>query len=766
MGSNSAKELPSSQKANLPATRGLSRRHFLESLIVAGGLAQTSAVTTALSAPKRSSSSLSSSAELSSPADSGPRWSVDPRRIDRPALISRHSPMLSKLDPLSPLSVGNGEFVFTADITGLQTFPGAYENAMPLCTMSQWGWHTSPRPRELDSQVLRLTQYDTYGRQVGYHTRSEGQTELYDWLRENPHRLHLGQIGLRLLTTSKREAAATDLSDIEQRLDLWTGILTSRFQFEGQRVAVRACVHPHLDLLAVTIESGLIDEGRLAVRVAFPYGSPKMQATDWEQPARHQSKLIGQTTNRVELRRTLDADEYFVAIKWDSQATFAADEAHTFLLAPVKQNSRLEFVADFSPRLLSKAIPGVAATFAASAAHWKSFWTQGGAVELADSRDARAPELERRIILSQYLTAIQCAGSQPPQETGLTVNSWYGKFHLEMHWWHAAHFPLWNRLPLLERSLGWYDKILPSARDLATSQGYTGVRWPKMVGPEGRDSPSPIGPLLIWQQPHPIFYAELCYKARSNRQTLERYRTIVFESAAFMASYASFDEKTQRYVLGPPLIPAQENHPARETWNPTFELAYWAYGLRVAQQWRERLGMKRDPVWDRVISGLSLLPVKNGVYLAHENCPQTYSERNSDHPSMLGALGVLPGERVDHETMRRTLYKVMKEWKWDQTWGWDYPLTAMTAARLGEGKLAIEALLMTTDKNRYLPNGHNWQRPNLPCYLPGNGGLLYAVAMMAAGWQGSPQRHAPGFPDDGSWTIREEGLNSLLLGQL
>ena len=28
--------------------------------------------------------------------------------------------------------------------------------------------------------------------------------------------------------------------------------------------------------------------------------------------------------------------------------------------------------------------------------------------------------------------------------------------------------------------------------------------------------------------------------------------------------------------------------------------------------------------------------------------------------------------------------------------GWDYPLTAMTAARLGEGKLAIDALLMTT----------------------------------------------------------------------
>ena len=73
-----------------------------------------------------------------------------------------------------------------------------------------------------------------------------------------------------------------------------------------------------------------------------------------------------------------------------------------------------------------------------------------------------------------------------------------------------------------------------------------------MVGPEGRDSPSPIGPLLIWQQPHPITYAELCYQARPSRKTLERYREIVFASAEFMASFPFYDEKTQRYVLGPP----------------------------------------------------------------------------------------------------------------------------------------------------------------------------------------------------------------------
>jgi hypothetical protein len=44
--------------------------------------------------------------------------------------------------------------------------------------------------------------------------------------------------------------------------------------------------------------------------------------------------------------------------------------------------------------------------------------------------DPMAKELERRIVLSQYLMGAQEHGPQPPQETGQTYNSWFGKFHL------------------------------------------------------------------------------------------------------------------------------------------------------------------------------------------------------------------------------------------------------------------------------------------------------------------------------------------------
>lgn len=458
----------------------LSRRGFLKTLCASGGLIGAGASGRAFT--KNASQPMYQPVNASAPQMRGRSANGV---IDRAALVKRHCPTLRKIDPPSPLSLGNGEFAFTADITGLQTFPRECEQTMPLCTMVQWGWHTAPPSPNLDTNAFRLTQYDTHGRAVGYATSAEGQSELYKWLRENPHRLHLGRIGLRLAPTVQEEVSAADIEEIEQRLDLWRGALTSRFKFEGRLVTVTTAVHPQLDLLAVKIDSSLISEGRLAVSFAFPYGSPNMGAADWTQTNKHRTTVINREANGVSLRRTLDADEYFVSIKWNGQASFAAEEPHAFLLTPAKQNSRLEFVAAFSPQVLSKPLPSAAATLATSEAHWEKFWTEGGAIELAENHDSRAPELERRIILSQYLTAIQCAGSLPPQETGLTANSWYGKFHLEMHWWHAARFALWNRLRLLERSLGWYASVLPSARERARSQGYAGARWAKMPATTG-----------------------------------------------------------------------------------------------------------------------------------------------------------------------------------------------------------------------------------------------------------------------------------------
>src|ERR1041385_8605625 len=58
--------------------------------------------------------------------------------IDRHALVTRHDPVLHQFDAANPLSVGNGQFAFTVDATGLQTFADAFTNTTPLGTLSQW----------------------------------------------------------------------------------------------------------------------------------------------------------------------------------------------------------------------------------------------------------------------------------------------------------------------------------------------------------------------------------------------------------------------------------------------------------------------------------------------------------------------------------------------------------------------------------------------------------------------------------------------------
>ncbi|MGO4588672.1 hypothetical protein [Paenarthrobacter sp. 2TAF44] len=735
-----------------------------------------------------------------------PKRSESPA-IDRRALVQRHNVRQKHLDARSPVSVGNGEFAFTLDLTGLQTFPAAYpvgaRDELPagtlLGTQSQWGWHSVPAAQPYDlagSTVL----YDSPRGPVPYvdmvggivNDRETVTSPAETWLRANQHRLDLGRIGFHWLENGTvRSILEAEITDAEQTLDLWSGVVTSRFTLAGHPVKVTTACHPDRDELGVRVESRALGAG-LVVGVRFPYGSEAWHdAADWNSPNAHTTSLDGPVKSDEHggcatwtAHRELDEARYQVVITGQN-LTVEQPEQHQLQVAPATAGgSDTNDVLDFSVAFLSEedgdciprgnnrrtvTTPAVshAATdrtgvelspacnvIAASQAYWPGFWYSGGAIELDATEDPRAKELERRIVLSQYLTAINCSGSLPPQETGLVCNSWRGRFHLEMHWWHAAHFALWNRVELLLPSLRWYSSVLEVSRQTAKAQGFDGVRWPKQIGPDGRESPSPIGTFLIWQQPHPIHLAELVYRANPRREVLEEFSEIVFESAAFMADFAH--PTSRGFELGPPLIPAQESYGSirAKVTNPTFELAYWQWGLRTAVAWRDRLGLDPVQAWSDVADGMVSPRVIDGVYAAIDVEPFTI---RTDHPSMLCALGVLPRtDLIDPDIMRATLSDVLADWDWGSTWGWDYPVMAMTAARLEDPEAAVDALLLSAGKNTFLPNGHNRQTDSLPLYLPGNGGLLAAVALMAAGWDNGPDRHAPGFPAD--WTVTWEGL--------
>jgi hypothetical protein len=144
--------------------------------------------------------------------------------------------------------------------------------------------------------------------------------------------------------------------------------------------------------------------------------------------------------------------------------------------------------------------------------------------------------------------------------------------------------------------------------------------------------------------------------------------------------------------------------------------------------------------------------------------------------AMLGAYGVLPGERfgIDASIMNTTMHAVWELWEWQSTWSCNWAMLSMTASRLGNVKLAVRALLMDVNITAgstgsrfgpvrgpgvrnvmcYLPGGHN--HPNitgqLSAYMPGNGALLLALGAMA-GREG-------GFPPE--WQARAEGFHGYM----
>ena len=687
--------------------------------------------------------------------------------IDRAAVVRRHTIQVNRIDSLSSLSVGNGNFAFTVDATGMQSFQELCAKGVPLGTQSVWGWHSFPNNEHLIIEEAQKV-YTIEGRKISYTVQPkepERAKKAVEYFRVNPHRLQLGNIGLEITKNDGSLATSTDIKNINQQLDVFTGIITSKFTVDNYPVTILTVCHQQQDVLAFKIESPLCGLNRIAIKVRFPYpnGQFKDVGNNYTKEDAHQS-ILKTELNNATIQRKIDTTNYAVDISWSAKGFIKKIQTHYFLIQPATKSNAFECSFRFRDQTQLSVLPNFESTNQSSILGWKKFWLSGGAVDFAGSKDPRAFELERRMILSQYLTKIQCSGDFPPQETGLTYNSWYGKPHLEMHWWHAVHFAQWGRPELMEKSLDWYFKVADKAEAIAKRQGFEGLRWQKMTNNQGDETPSSVGAFLIWQQPHFIYMAEMLYRSKPSSDVLKKYKSLIFATADFMASFPTYNPQTKKYNLGKGLIPAQECFDAVSTFNPTYELSYWSWALSIAQQWRLRLGLNREKKWDNIIQHLAPLPQANGVYLAAENTPDCYQPNSkylTDHPAVLGAYSSIPAANgLDTIVMKRTYNLVLQKWNWNETWGWDYPLMAMTAARLHLPENAVDALLMPVRTNTYLVNGHNFQDERLTIYLPGNGGMLNAIAMMCTGTDADKIGNI-GFPQNGNWKVKWEGLKKM-----
>lgn len=698
--------------------------------------------------------------------------------INRKKWTKKHNPILNGINPESPLTVGNGELAYSVDVTGLQTFYDEYRKDTPLCTQAQWGWHTIPADcpagfYTLDDVVM--DEYDYNGRTVTYaRTKQQGNEHVFDWLRMNPHKFNLARIGLRFLN---EEIRAESITDIRQELKLYDGYIESTYKLYGKCCTVKTLCDSDSDTVAVSIRSELLRSG-LTIDVDFPYGTADITGSDWENESKHETLF-----NEGVAACTMDGQSYYVRIQ-AVQGMAEQVEKHRIRIKSDSDYAEVIFTFAKEPDKVNAANVSVPDLFnnifMRTKNYWNAYWEKGGAVAFTGSSDERAEELERRIVLSLYLLAVNCAGSEPPQETGLTCNSWFGKAHLEMYFWHLAWAPLWNHSELLMRSIPWYHKHIEQARYNAERNGYKGARWPKMVGCDACDSPSKIAVLLVWQQPHIIMMLELLKRAMleddkhqgGNEENVCKVSAfmrenwiLIKETVQFMVDYVVKDDRGIYHIV-PPVIPVQERHLPEDTLDPSFEVAYWKFALKTAISWAEYLAAKdficddaEIARWREVYADMATPPIAGGVYIAQANCPETFETKAIDHPLMLQNYGMLPDMDVDTDIMRNTLEQVIDKWDYLTLWGWDFAVIAMTATRLNMPETAINQLLCETNKNCYVESGNNRQisRADLPLYLPGNGSLLLAAAMMTAGYDGSTA--LPGYPKDGTWTVEYDNLH-------
>ncbi len=685
--------------------------------------------------------------------------------IDRQAVVTRHNVHTTRIDPEAALTLGNGDFAFSVDVTGLQGLERIYhDNGLPLETRTTWAWHTFPNTggHTFDDTMGEV---NFHGRAIKYPIRQKTPAGAY--FRENPHPMPMGQFAFTLFGEPLR---TEDISGIDQTLDLWTGLVTSRLLVRGEPLEVVTAAHGTGAVLAARARSPLIARGDLQVRLRFPYAYRTSIAHKpphiWELPGSHTSTLAQLAPDHARIDRASDTTRYSADLRWSTPAALTESGPHDFRLRATAGDT-LSFTCAFAdaqnPAPVAHAFADVRDS---SAAAWDDYWTRGGLIDLGSATDPRAPELERRVILSLYLMRVNYAGVFPPAETGLQHLSWFGKHNSEVYFLHAAQFYQWGHVDLLEKGLSWYRKILPQGIEHAKSEGFDGVRWPKMSGLDGRPSPGGINPYIIWNQPNPIYLSELVYRAKPTADTLALYRDVVFESAKFLASFAHRDEATGVWHLGPPIKNVTESTGAHLVRNPAFEIAFWHYGLSVAQTWRERVGLPREPLWDDILKNLAPMPrtADGKLYLEIEGIDHIYEPKGDAGipTSMLLAIGYLPATpKLDLAVARRTFDTIHAHNGVSRWVSWQMGQGAMTATRLGEPAVAIDILANRKGAARFMPSGYV-RRPRDPegavAYLPANSAFLAAVGLMAGGWDGAPAVPAPGFPKNGGWEVRAEGL--------
>lgn len=574
-------------------------------------------------------------------------------------------------DYQNPLTVGNGDFAITVDQTGFHTFKDLYKN-IPLSSFSNLIW----AGKDIDKKIPGNVYQRRNGSKIEYMTKIDDKG-LYDDLRTNYHKFSLFNI--------------VDLNAFEkgvkinyQNLDLYSGKLSSEYMIEDD------LIHNELECFQDSNTLHYNIQGK-KINLAISFNEPSFELDGCSGLCRN-VKMTDE-----EILVTTSSVTYQMYLR--SNGNVKIENGVIYLSA--KNNLELFFGLEREKE----------------SNNLNEYWDVLKDVILDNE------ELNRRMVLSLYLMKVNTLGILPPAETGLTCNSWYGKFHLEMHLLHHLGLIYFGAGKEVLKSMQYYLDTYNSALVRAKEQGYLGARYPKMTDITGKDSPSHIGCLLVWQAPHII---TMLSALKQNGYDISEFNQVLEFVADFIASF--YVKVGDYYLLDKPLIPAQECYLCDVVESPLFETEYLRFGLVEAK----KLLNKTKPLWEDIIAKAITPKIEEGVYQADITNLRHYEDYANDHPSVLMAYSFFKSERMKKDLVLNTMNKVLNSFDLYSMWGWDFPILAMVYHNCDLDDKANEMLLLDTPKNKYLKNGHNPQgsREDLPLYLPGNGALLLAIMLI------------------------------------
>lgn len=200
---------------------------------------------------------------------------------------------------------------------------------------------------------------------------------------------------MHLTDVSGTPIALNQLTNIRQEQKLLDGEIESVFTADGHKVEVTTGVHPAKDAVYARIVSQLLKKQRATIRLRFPYPTGKHadDASDWNQPEKHQSEIVEQSAQKALIKRTLDSTTYYVLLQWEGQATLSRCDSHEFELVAD------EDVLTVSAEYLNSLPTSQALAFEydqyhkATLRHWNAWWKAGAIVDFSQCTDQRAKEL-------------------------------------------------------------------------------------------------------------------------------------------------------------------------------------------------------------------------------------------------------------------------------------------------------------------------------------------------------------------------------------